>query len=58
MRETLRSVYPILRLSDLVPVAPASDGEEVDQTDIANMESVERMVRGCDGIIHLGGISG
>ena len=52
LRETLRGVYPILRLSDRVPVAPAGDGEEVDQTDIADMESVEHMVQGCDGIIH------
>ena len=58
LRETLRGVYPILRLSDRVPVAPARDGEEVDQTDIADMAAVERMVQGCDGIIHLGGISG
>jgi uronate dehydrogenase len=58
LRETLRGVYPILRLSDRVPVAPARDGEEVDQTNIADMESVEHMVQGCDGIIHLGGISG
>ncbi len=27
-----------------VPVAPASDGEKVDQTDIADIESVEHMV--------------
>src|ERR1700732_4616111 len=58
LRETLRGVYPVLRLSDRVPVALVHDGEEVDQTDIADMESVERMVAGCDGIIHLGGISG
>src|SRR3954452_16949039 len=58
LRETLRGVYPILRLSDLVPISPARAGEEVDQTDIADMKSVERMVEGCDGIIHLGGISG
>jgi len=44
LRETLRGVYPILRLSDLVPIALARDGEEVDQTDIAGMSSVERMV--------------
>jgi uronate dehydrogenase len=58
LREMLRGVYPILRLSDRVPVAPARDGEEVDQTDLADMAQVERMVRGCDGIVHLGGISG
>jgi uronate dehydrogenase len=58
LRETLRGVYPVLRLSDRIPIAPARDGEEVDQTELADMASVERMVAGCDGIIHLGGISG
>ena len=62
LRETLRGVYPILRLSDRVPLAPArSDNqgtEEIDQTDISDMAQVEKMVEGCDGIIHLGGNSG
>jgi uronate dehydrogenase len=66
LRETLRGVYPVLRLSDRVALAPArppdqaaNEGvEEVDQTDIADMAEVERMVEGVDGIIHLGGISG
>jgi uronate dehydrogenase len=62
LRETLRGVYPVLRLSDRVPLAPARSGnegiEEVDQTDIADMAAVEKMVAGVDGIIHLGGISG
>jgi uronate dehydrogenase len=58
LRETLRGVYPTLRLSDRVPIAPPRDGEEVDQTELADMAAVEKMVAGCDGIIHLGGISG
>src|SRR5207237_4662091 len=59
LRETLRGVYPVLRLSDRVPLAPARDGEEVvDQLDIADMAAVEKMVAGVDGIVHLGGISG
>jgi uronate dehydrogenase len=62
LRETLRGVYPILRLSDRVPLPPARPGdkgiEEVDRTDIADMAAVERMVAGCDGIVHLGGVSG
>ncbi|HLY46511.1 MAG TPA: NAD(P)-dependent oxidoreductase [Stellaceae bacterium] len=58
LRETLRGVYPVLRVSDRVPLAAAREGEEVDQTDIADMSEVERMVEGVDGIIHLGGISG
>ena len=62
LRETLRGVYPILRLSDRVEIAPAHPGdngiEEVDRTELADMASVERMVAGCDGIVHLGGVSG
>ena len=58
LRETLRAVYPILRLSDRAPLAPAREHEEVVQTDIADMAAVERLVAGCDGIVHLGGISG
>src|SRR5437660_5698491 len=58
LRETLRGIYPVLRLSDRVPIAPARDKEEVDPIDIANMNAVEKMVADVDGIIHLGGISG
>ena len=58
LRETLRGVYPVLRLSDRVPLAAARDGEEIDQTEIADINAVHRMVDGVDGIIHLGGNSG
>src|SRR5579862_4661157 len=58
LRETLRGIYPVLRVSDRVALKPARDGEEVDRTDIADREAVERMVEGVDGIVHLGGISG
>src|SRR5437868_13583412 len=57
LRETLRGNYPVLRLSDRVPIAPARDKEELDQTDIADMGAVEKMVAAVDGIIHLGGSS-
>src|SRR5579875_1403966 len=58
LRESLRGVYPLLRLSDRVPLTPAGAGEEVDQTDLTDMAAVEKMVAGVDGIVHLGGISG
>ena len=48
LRETLRGVYPVLRLSDRVALAPARDGEEVDRTEISDMAAVERMVEGAD----------
>jgi uronate dehydrogenase len=58
LREELRGVYRVLRLSDRVPLVPARAGEELDRTDLADMAAVERMVEGVDGIAHLGGISG
>ncbi len=58
LRETLRGVYPVLRLSDRVEMAPAREGEEVDRAELSDMKAVERIVAGVDGIIHLGGRSG
>lgn len=58
LRETLRGVYPVLRLSDRVPLAPAREGEEVDRTELADRAAVARLVEGVDAVIHLGGISG
>ena len=58
LRESLRGVYPVLRLSDRIAIAPAREGEEVDLTELADKEAVRRMVRGVDAIVHLGGISG
>lgn len=58
LRETLRGVYPVLRLSDRLTLAPARDGEELDHTELSDFVAVEQMVAGVDGIIHLGGISG
>jgi uronate dehydrogenase len=58
LRETLRGVYPVLRLSDRITLPAAREGEEVDRTELSDMAAVEGMVAGVDGIIHLGGISG
>jgi uronate dehydrogenase len=58
LRENLRGVYPVLRLSDRVPLPAAREGEEVNCADLADMAAVERVVADVDGIIHLGGISG
>jgi len=58
LRESLRGIYPVLRISDRVPLAAAQSGEEVVYADLADLAAVERIVAGVDGIIHLGGISG
>ena len=43
LRETLRGVYPILRLSDLVPIAEARDGE-YNTFEAARQAGVKRIV--------------
>src|SRR6266446_2864646 len=58
LRDTLRGVYPLLRLSDRITLPAAREGEEVDRAELSDMAAVERMVAGVDGIVHLGGISG
>jgi uronate dehydrogenase len=58
LREILRGVYPVLRVSDRVPLGAARSGEEVERTELSDMAAVERMVADVNGIIHLGGISG
>lgn len=57
LRPRLRPLASILRLSDIDPVAAAGAGEEVMCCDLADAEAVRHLVAGCDGIIHLGGIS-
>ncbi len=57
LRESLRGVYPVLRLSDRLPFAPAREAEEVDLTELADRSAVRRMVEGVDAIVHLGGVS-
>lgn len=57
LRQTLRGVYPVLRLSDIAPLDPAGAGEEIDRTDLADLDAVENMLDGVDGVVHLGGIS-
>jgi uronate dehydrogenase len=58
LRETLRGTYPVLRVSDRVPLAAAQPGEEVAYAELAEPAAIERIVADVDGIIHLGGISG
>lgn len=57
MRQALAGTYPILRVSDMVDLGPAGDGEEIAVADLTRTEDLERIVDGVDGIIHLGGLS-
>jgi uronate dehydrogenase len=57
LRKLLKDVYPELRLSDIaVPKALGKD-EKFAAADLADMAAVETIVKGIDGIVHLGGVS-
>lgn len=57
LRQKLAGYVPNLRVSDIADLGPAGPGEEVVQCDLADRQAVHDLVAGCDGIIHLGGIS-
>ncbi len=57
VRGRLGNVARTVRLSDLAPVGETESGEEVALCDLADAEAVRDLVRGCDGILHLGGKS-
>ena len=46
-----------LRLSDRAPVSDVTDTEEDAPADLGDIEALHRVVRGVDGIVHLGGYS-
>ena len=58
VRGRLGAVARTVRLSDIVPLGEAGMGEEiVPCCDLAEFGAVRSLVRGCDGILHLGGKS-
>lgn len=57
LRERLRPYAGVIRLSDVAPLTAAGDGEEAVRCDLADKAAVDRLVRGCDAIVHLGGVS-
>lgn len=57
LRASLAGVYDALRLSDVAEIDPAGPGEEVVPCDLADATAVEELTKGCDAIIHLGGMS-
>src|SRR5438128_5888593 len=57
LRESLKPDCRVMRLSDKVAMAPAGANEEVVECDLADKKAVDGLVRGCDAIVHLGGVS-
>src|SRR4051812_23885579 len=57
LREGLKPHARVMRLSDKVAMDPARDNEEVVLCDLADKQAVDDLVRGCDAVVHLGGVS-
>lgn len=57
LRKKLMGVYPELRLSDIAEPKGLGRGEKFLKADLSDMAQVEKVVKGVDGIIHLGGVS-
>lgn len=57
LRSRLKADAHVLRVSDIAEMAPAAEGEEVVRCDLADKRAVDRLVEGCDAIVHFGAIS-
>jgi uronate dehydrogenase len=57
LRKLLKGVYPDIRWSDVkIPPDLAAD-EQFVRADLSNMDEVEKIVSGMQGIVHMGGFS-
>src|SRR5262249_13112800 len=57
MRPRLASFARSVRISDIVEISDVDAHEEQVTGDLGDAAAVMKLVEGCDGIIHLGGIS-
>src|SRR5437868_14413222 len=57
LRESLKPDCRVMRLSDKVEMAAARENEEAVVCDLADKKAVDQLVRGCDAVVHLGGVS-
>ena len=57
MRNRLSHMAEIIRVSDKAALGDAGANEEVMECNLADKDAVFKLVEGCDGILHLGGIS-
>lgn len=57
LRQRLTHLADIIRLSDISDLGEAAAHEEIVICDLGDKSAVNDLVAGCDGILHLGGIS-
>ncbi len=56
LRSSLKPYVARMRLSDILPMAPAGANEEVVPCDLADKAAVNALAAGCQAIVHMGGI--
>lgn len=57
MRARMAKFADLVRISDIADLGAAAPHEELVICDLGDAEAVHSLVEGCDGILHLGGIS-
>lgn len=55
LRDGLKGVYPVLRLSHRRDIGPAQPGEEINVANLESFEEVDAAMEGVDAVVHLGG---
>ncbi|WP_172296425.1 NAD(P)-dependent oxidoreductase [Pseudoruegeria sp. HB172150] len=55
MRDRLKHLADTIRLSDIGDMGEAGPNEEIMPCDLGDQVAVEKLVEGCDGIVHFGG---
>ncbi len=56
-RDGLTDIADILRVSDIADLGQAGPNEELAPCDLGDFDAVSAAVQGCDGIVHMGGVS-
>ena len=57
LRPRLKACCDVLRVSDLAPLSPADEGEEVVQAALQDKDAVVSLLQGVSAVVHLGGLS-
>lgn len=57
LRPRLQAYADVVRLSDIVDLGPAGEGEEVVTCDLADGAAVHEMMKDVDVVLHFGGVS-
>ncbi len=57
LRPRLSALAKTLRVSDINPLSDAAQNEECVQCDVGNASAMLELLRGCDAVVHLGGVS-